>query len=379
MLHILLLLRLLLSCRQIQAQDGSSAKHLGDTATLPCKQPDTSDALTQISWQRITRGKPNGDNFYTIDAKGPNFINGDDNRFTFVGDFRGKDGTLQLSSVTLMDEGTYTCIITLFPSGNQRQVVPLRLLVPPSTSLENNPVILGDEEVLIANCTAAGSKPPADVKWKTNTLGQKLRVTNSSTQHENGTTTTVSSLFGKPTREINGGLVQCVVTAEALREERTLPLKIQVHFSPTEVIISETGKDSFECKSEANPNATITWSRTGQSRPPSARVDGAVLQFTSMTSDLTGLYQCEASNPYGRKEGFLYIHVSSGGSNAGWVLFALLLAVLLIGAGVWKLWQSEKWRSCRPGREEPHGDPNPSSPEQPGPHEDDPLNEERSL
>ncbi|XP_041857794.1 nectin-4-like [Melanotaenia boesemani] len=337
MLHILLLLRLFQSSRQIQAQDGSSAKHLGDTATLPCKQPDTSDALTQISWQRITRGKPNGDNFYTIDAKGPNFINGDDNRFTFVGDFRGKDGTLQLFSVTLMDEGTYTCIISLYPSGNYRQVVRLRLLVPPSTNLGNNPVMLGDEEVRIANCTAAGSKPPANVRWNTNTLGQKLRVTNSSTQHENGTTTTVSSLFGKPTKEINGGLVQCVVTAEALTEKITLLSKIQVHFSPTEVIISETGKDSFECKSEANPNATITWSRTGQSWPPSARVDGAVLQFTSMTSDITGLYQCEASNPYGRKEGFLYIHVSSGGSIAGWVLFALLLAVLLIGAGVWKL------------------------------------------
>ena len=44
----------------------------------------------------------------------------------------------------------------------------------------------------------------------------------------------------------------------------------------------------------------------------SVKAEGATLQFLSMTSDLNGEYQCEASNPYGRKHGHLYLHVTSG-------------------------------------------------------------------
>ncbi|XP_039861499.1 nectin-2-like isoform X4 [Simochromis diagramma] len=243
--------------------DGSVTVEQGGTAILPCHVIYTNDDLTQITWQRKTREKPRNDNFLTIlPREGVQFVNGRDDRFKYIGNFNNKNGTLQLSNVTLKDEGSYTCIFTLFPSGNQKTEIPLNLLVPPFTNIKDNLPTLGTEEVLFATCTAAGSKPPAEVRWLTGALGDKVRTTTNSTQYDNGTTTTVSSLFGVPTREINGHQVQCVISGDSLTKEESLPFTIQVYFSPTEVNIRVISEDSFECVTEANPNAIFNWSRS---------------------------------------------------------------------------------------------------------------------
>ncbi|XP_035532937.1 uncharacterized protein si:ch211-214p13.3 isoform X2 [Morone saxatilis] len=112
-----------------------------------------------------------------------------------------------------------------------------------------------------------------------------------------------------------------------------------------EVTIRERTKDTFECVTEANPNADITWSRSDNSWPQSAvRVEGATLQFLSMTSNLNGLYQCEASNTYGTTRGHLYVHVTSGSCIVGWTLFGILL-FLNVAAAVWYLYKSGKFQS----------------------------------
>ncbi|XP_056281541.1 nectin-4 isoform X2 [Pseudoliparis swirei] len=184
---------------------------------------------------------------------------------------------------------------------------------PPVTSLKDDCPTVGDEEVSLVTCMAAGAKPPAEVQWLTDTLGEKARQSISVSEHADGTTTTVSSLFGVPTREIDRRSVECVVTSAAMSKEESLPFTIQIYFSPIDVIISETSEGAFECVTEAKPKANITWSRSDQSRPQSTvKVDGATLQFPSMTSDLNGLYQCEASNLYGIKRNYVYVHVTSG-------------------------------------------------------------------
>uniref|UniRef100_A0A3Q2V092 Poliovirus receptor-like n=1 Tax=Haplochromis burtoni TaxID=8153 RepID=A0A3Q2V092_HAPBU len=193
----------------------------GDTAILPCKLrlTDSTEDLTQITWQRRTREKPSNDNFITVGpSQETRFVNGRDDRFKYIGNFNDKNATLQLSNVALKDEGSYTCIFTLFPSGNQKIEIPLK---------DNLPT-LGTEEVLFATCTAAGSKPPAEVRWLTGALGDKVRTTTNSIQYDNGMTTTVSSLFGVPTREINGQQVQCVISGDFLTKEISLPFNIQV-------------------------------------------------------------------------------------------------------------------------------------------------------
>ncbi|KAM7407305.1 hypothetical protein PAMA_003162 [Pampus argenteus] len=306
---------LLLFIKGVQVTGGEITVVQGETVVLPCKLTDTKDELTQISWQRKTKGKPRNANFFAIPVdNGAHFFYGQsDDRFQFVGNISDFNGSLQLSNVTLMDEGVYTCIFTLFPSGNYKTEIPLHLLVPPVTSLKDNRPTLGNEEVSLVSCIASGSQPPAQVKWRTGTLEEKVRETTNSTQHANGTTTTISSLFGVPSREINQHLVQCVVTSAALLIEKTLPFTIQVYSPPMEVTVSALSNNSFQCATEANPPAKFTWIRTGGLWPQSAvRAEGATLQLISMTSDLNGEYQCEASNPYGRKHGRLYLHVTSG-------------------------------------------------------------------
>ncbi|XP_031151294.1 nectin-3 isoform X2 [Sander lucioperca] len=325
----------------LQVIGGNVTVVQGETTTLPCKLIDTTELLSQISWQKITRGKPVNVNFFTVlEVDGPQFVNGRDDRFTFIGSFKDNIASLQLSNVTLMDEGTYMCIFTLFPSGNHKTDIPLNLLVPPVSSLEYNRPTLGNEEVSLVTCIAAGSKPPAEVRWLTGSLAETVRETTNFTQHANGTTTTTSSLFGVPTKEINSRLVQCVITSAAMSE--TLSFNIQVYFPPTEVKISERSEGSFECVTEANPNADFTWSRIGQSWPQSAVRDGATLQFQSMTSDLNGLYQCEASNRYGKKHSCLYVHVASDAGIAGWILFGLLL-IALVAVAFWYFYKSGRF------------------------------------
>lgn len=100
----------------------------GGTIVLPCKLTDTTESLTQISWQRKTREKLQNDDFFTIMSDGPQFVNGHDKRFEFIGSFDDKNGSLQLADITLLDEGIYTCIFTLFPSGNYKTEIPLNVL-----------------------------------------------------------------------------------------------------------------------------------------------------------------------------------------------------------------------------------------------------------
>ncbi|KAM9347375.1 nectin-1 isoform 1-T1 [Symphorus nematophorus] len=328
----------------LQVIGGNTTVAQGDTAVLPCKLIDTTETIIQVSWERMTKAKPQNEHFFTTVSANGDVPHDAPDRFKFVGHLKGNNGSLQLSNVTLMDEGTYTCIFTLFPSGNHWTKIHLNVLVPPVSSLQDNHPVLGDKEVSLVTCTAAGSKPPAEVKWITGTLGEKLKPKISSTEHANGTTTTVSSLFGVPIREINSHSVECVVTSAALPKEETLAFTIQVNFPPTEVTIRKQAKGLFECVTDANPKPDITWTSPDNLWPQSAvTVEGATLQFVSMTADLTGLYQCEASNTYGTKSILLYVDVAAGGSNVYLVLFCLLL-LLNAAAAVLYLYKAGKFQ-----------------------------------
>ncbi|XP_028292430.1 nectin-4-like isoform X2 [Gouania willdenowi] len=310
----------------------------GATVTLPCQLTDSKETLKQILWQRSTRGRPFRDNFFIILEKNGKYpIELTDDRFRFVGNFTEKNGSLQLSNASLMDEGSYSCIFLLLESGNHKTEVSLNLLVPPVTSLKNESVVLGSEEVLLATCTAAAARPPGEVRWVTGNA--KVRVTTNSTRHDNDTTTTKSSLFGVPTRDLDGQLIQCVVSSVALDTDKFQPFFLQLFFSPSNVSIIESSDDSLLCISEARPEPTFNWTRSGLALSLSGvRAEGAQLKFLSRSLDLKGLYHCEVSNLYGRQSAQVFVHVLSVSSVSppslviGWSLFGLLLLLLIVEA-----------------------------------------------
>lgn len=97
----------------------------GGTAILPCKLINAKESLTQIAWRK----EPEEENFILIKPiTGMKFVNGVDKRFEFFGDVSDYNGSLRFSNITLRDEGTYTCIFTLFPSGNVQTKILLNVL-----------------------------------------------------------------------------------------------------------------------------------------------------------------------------------------------------------------------------------------------------------
>uniref|UniRef100_A0A673AVE3 Ig-like domain-containing protein n=1 Tax=Sphaeramia orbicularis TaxID=375764 RepID=A0A673AVE3_9TELE len=221
----------------LQVIGGNITVVQGSTAFFPCILKDTTEKLNQISWQKKTKKNPEKINFFTILPEGPEFFNVHGERFTSAANFNEKNGSFRLSNVTLMDQGTYTCIFTLFPSGNHQTEIPLNVLVPPVISVKSDIPTLGDKEVSLATCTASGSLPPAQVNWVFGNLN--LKITTNSSVNDDGTTTTISTLWGVPTIELDHRSVQCVVTSEALSTQKSQPFTIQIHFPPTEVNVQE--------------------------------------------------------------------------------------------------------------------------------------------
>lgn len=269
------------------------------SVVLPCSYAHT-ELITQISWQRVTKGIPLRDNFYTILYSGEVTNIEHDYRFKYIGNVKASDGSIVLSNVTLLDEGNYTCIVTLFPSGDHRLNVPLVVHVPPLMYVKDNQPMLGNEMHLLATCTAAGSKPTATIEWLTGPLKDKVKMTTNYTHHENGTTTTVGMLYGVPNKDVNLRAVQCKISGPSLSKDEIIPFEILVHSEPVNVTITVGPENAIRCISDGNPSPTITWTKGGQSWPESGvRVNGSTVQFLSTSPELNGIYQCEAANVYG--------------------------------------------------------------------------------
>lgn len=101
----------------------------GETGVLLCSVIHTTDTLSQISWEKQTTSHRQNSEFVTITPEsGLNVINGDGGRVKFIGNIDDKNGSLELSGITLMDEGIYTCAFTLFPSGIQTKKISLSVV-----------------------------------------------------------------------------------------------------------------------------------------------------------------------------------------------------------------------------------------------------------
>ncbi|KAJ8013167.1 hypothetical protein DPEC_G00050470 [Dallia pectoralis] len=343
----LLAIQLVFPIDSLEVIGGKRTVIQGEDADLYCRLSNTKEEFDQITWQKATKEDPLKHNFFVIRPNGiTKNVNGLVGRAFFIGNTSVNLGSIQIRKVTLLDEGIYTCIFSV-SSGQIQTEIDLTVLVPPVMTVTGQVFSVGENEVVLVTCIAAASKPQAEVRWITGSLNDSLRSVTNSTQHANGTSTVLSQLFGVPTRTANQKQVKCVVNQSALATERTLSYTLNIHYLPQTVNITVSSQGtSFQCVADGNPRPNYTWNSDGQPWPGSSdRPDGDTLHLLS--SELNGIYVCEASNLYGRATCSLYVHTTSESSTVCWVLFVTLCLFVAAAIILWYLNRNGKL-PCKP-------------------------------
>ncbi|XP_034142889.1 nectin-3-like isoform X5 [Esox lucius] len=258
---VLLVVNTGLRTNSLKVIGGKRTVILAKDADLFCRLSEAEE-FDQITWQKETRENPNKHNFLVIKPDGTTSnVNGLKGRVLFIGNTSDYLGSIRIRNVTLLDEGTYTCIFSV-SSGPIQTEMSLTVIVPPVMSVTGHVSPVVDNEVVLVTCIAAAAKPKAEVFWNTGALNKSLRWVTNSTQHANGTSTVLSQLIGLPTRTANQKQVQCVVNQSALEEERTLSYTIDIHYPPQTVNIKPSSQDKyFLCVADGNPKPNYIWSR----------------------------------------------------------------------------------------------------------------------
>ncbi|XP_060733372.1 nectin-3-like [Tachysurus vachellii] len=306
----------------------------GDDAQLFCEAIETTEPLTTIRWQRRTKKRPTNTDFLVITSTGKEYRKKLGDRVKFAGNLAVLDGSILLNNVTLLDEGIYTCIFRVFPSGRNETEICLRVQVPPVVTVGIDvPAVAGDTEGILATCTAANAKPEAEVSWSLGALNNTVKVQNTVTVDSEDRYTVKSNLIGTASKDLNQKKVQCVVTHPGLKQKLELNYTLDIHYPPQKVYISSAGDKGetreFLCDTDANPKPTnFTWGRYFPVKETlSSGVNSRLI--VQLTPGSNGPYYCLVSNQYGEAVGSLYMHVqTSTESKTCWTLFILTLVAV---------------------------------------------------
>ncbi|KAF4086817.1 hypothetical protein AMELA_G00088720 [Ameiurus melas] len=325
-----LLLRTTVNAIRVIGQDATVVA--GDDARLFCQLVDTAEKLTSVTWQRRTKERPTNTDFLVVASDGKEeHMNGLKDRVKFTGDIPGLKGSILLSNITVSDEGIYTCIFSIFPSGPFKTEIHLTVQVPPVVIVSTDvPPVAGDTEEILATCTASNAKPAAEVSWNLGDLNYTLKVQTNVIVDSEGRHTVKSSLIGVASKDLNRKKVQCLVSHPGLKEKLKLDYTLIIHYPPQVVYIISVGGQGetreFQYEADANPKPTnFTWSRHFPVKEPLSRgVNNRLI--IQMTPASNGLYYCVVSNQYG----------SSTECTSFWTLVIVALLAGVSGFLIWK-------------------------------------------
>ncbi|XP_041842733.1 nectin-2 isoform X1 [Melanotaenia boesemani] len=318
----------------------------GQTVNLRCAFSDaTGVQLTMITWiyepkdgERINIAvfHPNFDpNYPESPVKG---------RVTFAPSPPTlSNPSIQISGVTMTDEGKYVCEYATYPDGNEQGITQLVMLAKPQNSASIVTVNTGTQPVVVARCESVDGRPAAKISWVTTAKGN---ATTSTTAGASNTVTVSSEYNLVPSPEDNGKDISCVVEHRTQVKPESIPLKLAIQYAP---VVEIKGYDHnwylgrtnviLICEAKANPiPTTINWKTMSGEMPDNVQINGNELKVLKVDETINTTFVCEVNNRIGTGKSQVTAMIReprSSPSNAGVVAGAIigsLLALLLVAA-----------------------------------------------
>ncbi|XP_072254464.1 nectin-1-like [Pyxicephalus adspersus] len=316
---------------------------LNSDVILKCRAK-TTDFITQVTWKRNVDGQNVDFLVYSSRSGLHKQTHFAEQRVEFLGN-KQDDGSIKILNATLADEGVYTCIFTIFPSGAQFAETSLEIGVQPAVSWRLKKVIVNPDPIVVAECVADSAKPMAVIEWITG--GINYTAQENYTQHHNGTVSTRNMLIMTPTPQLSGQEVSCFIYQPGLpaTEKKNSTLKFNltnIQYAPQDVYVEVQRKTDrslqLECHSKSNPAAQYTWRRpNGSIMNGNADLKPWILSLSKQ--DTHNLYICEAENVWGVNTGNIYFYESTDASgrcfSVGILAAFLLLSILCNGITLW--------------------------------------------
>uniref|UniRef100_A0AAZ1X5K2 Ig-like domain-containing protein n=1 Tax=Oreochromis aureus TaxID=47969 RepID=A0AAZ1X5K2_OREAU len=201
----------------------------------------------------------------SVSEHGEPYLAEERDRVKFIGEFRQGNADLLIRNARPEDSGTYTCLFTLFPAGNQKVEIQARVWRKPRVTASVIPAAVADcgcsGKSPLAVCIAEGGDPEPRVKWvHVNGTSRKANVTLEGTVED----IVESVLLGIPRVKWNGEKVSCVVESpdDGVLYAETAEVRLNVTYAPEAPVVTlnvETGE--LECRADANPRANVSWER----------------------------------------------------------------------------------------------------------------------
>ncbi|CAL8366194.1 unnamed protein product [Boreogadus saida] len=332
-----------------------------DETRLPCRYvvEEAGEKVVQVTWYKELTDGTKEQIITAHFSEGHTEFGRYSGRVRFEHGVPTEDSALLIPHTEESDEGSYTCQVATFPSGNFERSVALTVWVLPISSLEAVPLVEGAPYGVAASCRAVG-RPAPTLSWDTELPGKPSGGGASGGGASGGGASgggAVSSHFSlHPLRSMNGQRLDCLVAHPGLQQPRRHAHRLLVQYPPDAAISSGVkewvdGAQNAEliCSSGGNPEpGNVTWTRKGGALPDGVTVIGGKLVFgRPIRMNDSGTYECVTKNTVGaatteitldiagqsrqsEEEGKHNLMLTVVGAAAGGLVLVMVLVILLV-------------------------------------------------
>lgn len=283
-------------------QPVTSQRSLAETQTrLPCHyQLEEGEKVIQVTWYKELRDGSKDQIVTAHFTEGHKEFGRYSGRVKFESVNPMQNSALLIPRTEESDEGSYTCHISTFPSGNFERRIILTVWILPISSLDPVVLVEGEPFRVVASCRAVG-RPPPHLSWDTDLPGKVDERTS-----EGGSVSSYYSLH--PLRSMDGKKLDCLVSHPALEQPRRLANRLVVQYPPDATISTSpahlyVGLENAEllCESKGNPKPqNILWTRKNGYLPDGVSVTGGKILFgRTLRMNDSGVYECVVNNTVG--------------------------------------------------------------------------------